>query len=183
MRVSHYLMAATAIVLASCGSPGNQSSEESTASEPATEAVDEIGVAEDTGETEAAPAGEADVTLTLNADDMMKFDKTELKVKAGQTVELVLNHVGKMGKDVMGHNFVLLQQGVDIADFGSKALSAKDNDYIPESESANIIAHTKLLAGGESDTITFTAPAAGTYPFLCSFPGHYGVMQGEFIVE
>lgn len=183
MRVSHYLMAATAIVLASCGSPGNQSAE-STGSDTATEEVDPIGVAEDTGESgDAASAAEADITLTLNADDMMRYDKKELKVKAGQTVAVVLNHTGKLGKDVMGHNFVLLQQGVDITEFGTAALSAKDNDYIPESESSNIIAHTKLLAGGESDTIVFQAPPAGTYPFLCSFPGHYGVMQGDFIVE
>ncbi|MEM6771051.1 MAG: plastocyanin/azurin family copper-binding protein, partial [Bacteroidota bacterium] len=27
------------------------------------------------------------------------------------------------------------------------------------------------------------APAAGEYDFICTFPGHYGVMKGKFIVE
>jgi azurin len=40
-----------------------------------------------------------------------------------------------------------------------------------------------MIGGGESDTITFDAPEAGTYVFLCTFPGHYQVMRGEFIVE
>ncbi|HBX64839.1 MAG TPA: azurin, partial [Balneolaceae bacterium] len=26
-------------------------------------------------------------------------------------------------------------------------------------------------------------PEAGTYDFICSFPGHYALMKGKFIVE
>lgn len=121
--------------------------------------------------------------LTLTGNDAMQFDKKELKVKAGQKVKLTLKHVGKFAKMAMGHNFVLLKPGVDIAEFASKANSAKDNEYIPKSEAAKIIAHTKLLGGGESDTIEFTAPKKGTYRYICSFPGHYGLMQGKFVVE
>lgn len=182
MKVSHYLMAAAAMLLVSCGGSGKQSSE-STESDTAAEGSAPIGVAEDTGAAETAATGEADVTLTLNANDQMQYDKKELKAKAGETIALTLNHTGKMGKDVMGHNVVILKPGTDVTDFGSKALNARDNDYIPESESANIIAHTKLLAGGESDTIQFTIDEPGSYPFLCSFPGHYGVMQGVLIIE
>ena len=45
------------------------------------------------------------------------------------------------------------------------------------------LAYTKMLGGGESDTITFDAPEPGTYIFICSFPGHYQLMMGEFIVS
>lgn len=31
---------------------------------------------------------------------------------------------------------------------------------------------TQTIAGGQSDTIEFTAPAAGTYTYFCSVPGH-----------
>src|SRR3546814_19784248 len=113
---------------------------------------------------------------------MMRFDKKELKVKAGQKVSLTLNHTGKLGKDVMGHNFVLLKADVKLADFAAKALNARDNDYIPESESDNIIAYTKLLGGGESDPLVLTAPAAGSWYFVCSFPGHSGLLPGKLIV-
>ena len=40
-----------------------------------------------------------------------------------------------------------------------------------------------MIGGGESDTITFDAPEPGTYIFICSFPGHYQLMMGEFIVS
>lgn len=83
----------------------------------------------------------------------------------------------------MGHNWVLLKEGVDLAAFGQKSATAMDNDYIPASEEGSIIAHTKMLGGGESDTIEFTAPAKGSYEYLCSFPGHYALMRGVLIVE
>ena len=77
----------------------------------------------------------------------------------------------------------LLKAGVDMAKFASEAIKAKDTDYIPAARKGDIVAHTKVIGGGESVTITFDAPAAGTYDFLCSFPGHYAIMKGKFIVE
>ncbi len=122
------------------------------------------------------------VELTLNSNDAMQFDKSEFTVSAGQTVVLTLNHTGTMPASSMGHNFVLLTQGTSMADFATAAMAAKDTDYIPADQS-NILAHTKVIGGGESDTITFTAPEKGTYDFLCSFPGHYSMMKGKFIVQ
>ena len=80
----------------------------------------------------------------------------------------------------MGHNFVLIKKDVDVDEYAIRAISARDNDYIPEG--GDEIAFTKMLGGGESDTITFDAPEPGTYTFICSFPGHYQIMMGEFIV-
>lgn len=136
--------------------------------------------------SEVDPAGDAAdasdaVQITLASNDQMQFDMDEIRVKAGQTVTLTLTHTGSLDKTVMGHNFVLLTQGTDIATFGQQAMMAKDTEYIPEGES--VIVHTALIGGGESDTITFEAPAAGTYDFICSFPGHYALMKGKFIVE
>ncbi|MDQ1087794.1 MULTISPECIES: azurin [unclassified Siphonobacter] len=134
--------------------------------------------------TEAsAQAGKPAKALVLNANDAMQFDKKEFKVKAGQKVKLTLKHTGKFAKQAMGHNFVLLKPGTDLQAFASKANMASSTEYIPKSESASIVAHTKLLGGGESDTIEFTAPKKGTYTYICSFPGHYGIMQGKFVVE
>ncbi len=131
-------------------------------------------------EVQAQKAEEV-VTLEISGTDQMQFDKAELKVKAGQKVTLTFKHAGNMPKDAMGHNWVLLKQGTDIPAFAEKAMGAKDTDYIPESDA--IIAHTKLIGGGETDTITFDAPEKGTYDYICSFPGHYGIMKGKFIVE
>lgn len=120
--------------------------------------------------------------VVVNSNDAMKFDVSEIKVKAGEEIKLTLNHTGKLGKDAMGHNFVVLAQGTDVQAFSNAAIQAKANDYIPEGNE-NVLAHTKLIGGGESDTITFTLKEKGTYEFICSFPGHSFMMKGVIIVE
>lgn len=122
-------------------------------------------------------------TITLNGGDDMKFDLTEIKVKEGQTIRLTLNHTGKTPKAAMGHNFVLLAHGVDLSAFANEAINAKETDYLPSGKEKDVIAHTRVVGGGESDSIEFTAPAKGTYEFLCTFPGHSAMMKGVFIVE
>ena len=119
--------------------------------------------------------------LVLNSNDQMLFDKSVLKAKAGEEVNLLLNHTGQIGKEFMGHNFVLLKNGVDVDDFAQAAMLAKESEYIPTGD--DTIAYTSMIGGGESDQISFTVDEPGTYVFLCTFPGHYQIMRGEFIVE
>lgn len=135
-------------------------------------------------ETEnVASADNTVLEITIKGGDDMKFDKTTLKATAGQTIKLTLVHSGKLPKASMGHNFVLLKNGVNETDFATKALAAKDTDYIPASASGDIIAHTDLVGGGESTTIEFTAPARGAYNFICTFPGHSALMKGKLMVQ
>lgn len=122
------------------------------------------------------------VSLVITGNDLMKYSTSELKAKAGEKVRITLKHIGKGDKLVMGHNIVILKLGTDVATFAGKAAVSKDNDYIPEG-SEDIIAHTKMIGGGEMAVVEFTAPEAGVYDFICSFPGHYGMMKGKFIVE
>ena len=46
----------------------------------------------------------------------------------------------------------------------------------------NVIASIRLLNPGESVQVTFTAPAAGAYQFVCTYPGHNATMFGTFEV-
>tara|TARA_X000000368_G_scaffold77352_1_gene57700 strand:- start:674 stop:1081 length:408 start_codon:yes stop_codon:yes gene_type:complete len=124
---------------------------------------------------------ENEIKIILNSDDLMRFDKNMLLVQSGQKITLTLNHIGKMDKLIMGHNFVLLKKDVDVMAFAEKAVLAKNNEYIPEGD--EVIVYTKLLGGGESDTITFDAPEKGYYTFLCTFPGHWGLMKGKLVVK
>ncbi len=128
---------------------------------------------------EEAPA---EVTLTIQGNDEMKYNKDLLTVKAGQKVTLVLKHAGNMEKAAMGHNWTLLKKGVDMQEFAVEAIAANDNNYIPKGTN-KVIAHTTMIGGGEETSITFEAPAKGSYQFLCTFPGHYAMMNGKFIVE
>ena len=119
--------------------------------------------------------------IVLNSNDTMKFDQNMLLVQAGKEITITLNHNGKLDKSIMGHNFVLLKEGVDVSSFAQKAVSARKTEYIPEGD--DVIAYTKLLGGGESDTISFIAPKKGFYTFICSFPGHWGLMKGKLVVK
>lgn len=122
------------------------------------------------------------IYLILSSDDKMQFDQSELIVFEGQTVFLTLIHMGTMPVTAMGHNFVLLMQGTSLSHFAKKALKAEKNDYIPM-DNKDIIAFTDMIGGGESTSISFKAPKKGVYDFLCTFPGHYEMMKGKFIVK
>ena len=84
----------------------------------------------------------------------MLYDKNVLRAKAGKKLFLTLNHTGKLPKNIMGHNLVLLKTNTDVNVFQIGFLEFKNNDYIPLNK--DFIAHTKMLGGGESDTISFT---------------------------
>lgn len=130
-------------------------------------------------------AAEDAVTLELTGNDQMQYDKKELTVTTGQEVTIDFKHLGKMPKQAMGHNVVILKEGTELPAFSAAAAQAAAHDYIPQAEDQQekIIAHTKMLGGGEEDKVTFTAPAPGTYPFLCTFPGHFALMNGKLIVK
>ena len=62
------------------------------------------------------------------------------------------------------------------------APEAAARQYVPESD--DVLAYTDVTPAGESTTIYLTAPATpGRYPFICSFPGHWMVMNGQMIVS
>ena len=66
-----------------------------------------------------------------------------------------------------------------------RIVAGLDKEYVkPDDE--RVIAHTKMLGGGESDTVTFKTEAlevGGDYDFFCSYPGHAAVMKGKVVVE
>ena len=70
--------------------------------------------------------------IILNSFDNMMYDKKVIEAKSGKSIHLILNHKGKIGKEFMGHNFVLLKIGTNVDDFAKRAVKAKNTDYIPE---------------------------------------------------
>jgi azurin len=114
--------------------------------------------------------------VQIQADDKMRFDVTAFEVQRSQKVSITLKNIGTTPKFSMGHNFVLLDKTVTAGNatrFLDAASTEAAHDYVPPS-SKEVLAHTKLLGPGESDTVTFSAPQVpGEYLYLCSFPGHY----------
>ncbi len=128
-------------------------------------------------------AAALDTVINLEAGDDMKFNRSTFTIPAGKAVTLTLKHTGKMDKNAMGHNVVILKEGEEVKAYGNEAQKAKEEDYMPQSLSAKVVAHTKLIGGGESTELKFTITEPGAYPFLCSFPGHYPIMKGVITVK
>lgn len=133
--------------------------------------------------TKAAPAG-AVKSFTVTGSDNMRFTPAILRVKAGDKVKVTLKAVSAMPKMAMAHNFVLLKAGADATAVATASATARDTEFISPKSKAQIIAYSGLVGGGESVTVEFTAPAAGKYQFICTFPAHFqGGMVGQLIVE
>ncbi len=131
----------------------------------------------------AAAAG-AVKTFNLTGSDNMRFTPAVIRVKAGDKVKVNLKTVSAMPKMAMAHNFVLLKAGVDALSVATAGATARDTNFISPKSKAQIIAATGLAGGGETVTVEFTAPAAGKYQFICTFPAHFqGGMVGQLIVE
>jgi len=167
--LSLFILSCAALVFAGCGPSGDKSSSGGDSSSSGA----------------AAAPGEVTQTIELTANDEMKFNLERFAVQAGSTVKIHFKNVGSMPKMSMGHNVVVLKQGTDEKAFVEAAIQAPANDYIPPAQTDAVIAHTKMLGGGEEDSIVFKVPSKkGNYTFLCSFPGHFQVgMKGTMMVK
>ncbi len=132
-----------------------------------------------------APAEAADKVckLEIAGNDLMQFDKKELTAAADCTqIELTLKHTGKLPATAMGHNWVLVKTP-DVSAVANAGISAGvKNNYVP-AEDKRVMAHTKVVGGGESDTIKFSTAGlkkGEAYSFVCTFPGHSAIMKGTF---
>jgi azurin len=132
-----------------------------------------------------AAAAHADpCKLTIESNDLMQFSTRELAVSPGcTTVEVTLRNVGKLPAKVMGHDWVLAKEG-DLAAIVNAGLAAGlAHGYVPVND-PRVVAATRLVGGGESDTVQFSTAAlvpGGRYAFFCSSPGHSSVMRGRFL--
>ncbi len=101
-----------------------------------------------------------------------EFTPSEWTVNAGEEISLDLTNDG-----AVEHEFVILQSGVEIT----------SEDDLPETEEellADYVYWEDEIEPGESKTLTFTAPDAGTYEVICAIDGHFDAgMNGTLTVE
>ena len=128
----------------------------------------------------------ADCTAEIEGNDAMQFNKTAMTIPLScKDFTVKLKHPGKLPKAAMGHNWVMTKT----ADMGGVvtdgAAAGLPKDYVKAGDT-RVIAHTKVIGGGESDSVTFSTKAlkAGDpYMFFCSFPGHSALMKGTVTVS
>ncbi len=129
----------------------------------------------------SGPVLAAACDVEIESNDAMQFNNTSIAVPAScKQFTVKLKHVGKLPKAAMGHNWVLSKaadaQGVAADGIGAGV----DKAYVKPGDS-RVIAHTKVIGGGESDAVSFDVAklkAGENYAWFCSFPGHAGVMKG-----
>ncbi len=115
--------------------------------------------------------------------DELRYDTKQIIVAAGKDFEVKFEN-----PDLIPHNVVFVQPGTlqavaeSVQTQAPDKLDSQGRAYVPANDN-RVLAATKMIEAGKSETLKLTAPSAeGTYPFLCTFPGHWSVMRGELIV-
>ena len=129
----------------------------------------------------ATPVLAAECVVEIDSNDAMQFNTKEISVsKSCKDFTINLKHVGKLPAAAMGHN-VVITKTADMQAVATEGVAAGlANNYVKEGDE-RVVAHTKIIGGGESTTVTFPVEklaADGDYSFFCSFPGHFAIMKG-----
>jgi azurin len=112
----------------------------------------------------------------------MKYTPDRLKIRVGDKVRFTFQNT-----DMMEHNVVILKPGTmdkvgALADQMAATPDGAARDYVPIS--SDVLWSAPVLDPGKFHEILFDAPTTpGQYPFICTFPGHWRIMQGILIVE
>ena len=93
---------------------------------------------------------QAATKVSISGNDQMQFSVKEFEVKAGEQIELEFKNEGTLPKIAMGHNIVILKEGVSAIAFGGKALQAGANatNALPDAVKGDVIAYSQLLGPG-----------------------------------
>jgi azurin len=127
--------------------------------------------------TSEPSGGPVTLDIDVNGDDL-QFNRDSMSAPAGAEVVVNFNN----SSSVWTHNWTMVEAGTKDAVATDGLAAGQDNNWLPVNDS-RIIGSTVLIGPGESTKAIFTAPAAGTYQFVCTFPGHNSTMFGDFTVN
>jgi len=109
----------------------------------------------------------------------MAFEPNVIYAKSNTLIKI--NLINKGIDTMMIHNIIFTQKG-KADEIGIKALRAGEaKQYIPDHPA--VIAASDLVMPLDSVQVSFEAPPVGTYPFICSYPGHYLKMRGRLVIQ
>ena len=108
--------------------------------------------------------------------DALEFDTDNIEVAAGDAVVFLFNNSSTLYQ----HNLVFVQAGQKDA-VTERGAQFPDDGWLDPND-PDLIAASGLLDPGQVGEVRFIAPDAGTYQFVCTFPGHNVTMFGDFVV-
>ena len=122
----------------------------------------------------------------IEGNDAMQFSALSIVVPAScKDFTITLKHTGRLPATVMGHDVVITKesdvQAVDADGVAAGAVAGYVNAADPR-----VIAHTSVIGGGETTSVSFPASKIqgnGPFAFFCSFPGHSALMHGSISVK
>ncbi|MFJ3482891.1 azurin [Pseudomonas sp. NPDC090202] len=128
----------------------------------------------------------AECSVTVDSTDQMSFTSKAIEIdKSCKEFTVNLTHSGSLPKNVMGHNIVISKEA-DMQPIATDGLGAGiDKNYLKDGD-ARVIAHTKIIGAGETDSLKIDVSkldAAEKYGFFCSFPGHISMMKGTVTLK
>ncbi len=131
----------------------------------------------ETNEVVQTQPGIATVITIKAIKNEMKYDLKTFTVEAGKAVEIVFEN-----PDFMQHNLVVTRIGAletvgKAADKLASNPKGAEMNYVPDMP--EVLFATKLVNPQQTERLKFIAPKkAGDYPFVCTFPGHWSIMNG-----
>jgi len=127
----------------------------------------------------AAPKPTAEFKLSSVGNTML-YDVTTFTVSVGRPVHLVFHNNSTM--KLLPHNWALVKPGTEAAVAAAGLKKGEPGGYL-DTQSPEVLAYSPLAAQGTTVEVTFTAPTQpGTYPYICTVPGHYLKMKGTLVV-
>ena len=123
----------------------------------------------------------ATCSLEMSSGDLLKFNKRKLTIDSScSKFTVYFQHEGEMAAKIFGHNVVILEtKNFDKVKSKIDMKLGEESGYLPDM--SEIVAKTAIIGGGAKTSVTFDATKLlkdSEYMFFCSFPGHYGAMQG-----
>lgn len=189
-----FLAAACVLALVACGDQSPATTSPATAAEPATTSaqapapapVEPVAAAPAAAPGSDKPAAVvSDCATVVDGNDAMQYNVGSITIPATcSDFKITLKHVGQMPATAMGHNLVIAAVA-DMQAVAADGMSAgADANYVKPGD-ARVIAHTQVVGGGESTSVSFPVSKlqdGGPYEFFCTFPGHSGIMKGTIAV-
>lgn len=120
--------------------------------------------------------------VEIDCTEQMTFTVNEITVKAGQPLKISL-----LNTSATAHNLVIVKPDAEqkvgtAANEMARSMDGYKKHFVPKVP--EVLFSTPLVKPNSSYALRMEAPKEpGSYPYICTFPGHWIIMKGVLIVK